>query len=203
MASLVLYVWRKIVFDGQMWAGIAHLPTNTHQLQWSEKQGADMSFLGGTDTEQRCTLEEYIEPHQPTWATAEPGKSGRRYMFTLTCNIMMPFDLLPRTDACSKMITTRPRVLKHVTVLYMYIFNMWGDVKYCRATHTYNWINLTSKYIQSNFLNIWATSWEKQRFAYAKTKTQISFAVSTFVFATWIVRYLYFLNLKLKASSHL
>ena len=89
--SLVLYVWRKIVFDGQMSAGIAHLPTNTRQLQWSEKQGADMRFLGDTDTEQRCTLEEYIESHQPTWATAE---SGRRYMYTLTCCIMMPFDLL-------------------------------------------------------------------------------------------------------------
>ena len=41
----------------------------------------------------------------------------------------------------------------------------------------------------------WAASWENQLFAYAKTKTQISFAVtakliSAFVFATWIVQYL-------------
>ena len=41
-----------------------------------------------------------------------------------------------------------------------------------------------------------------------KTKTQISFAVtakliSAFVFATWIVQYLYFLNTKFQASSHL
>ena len=45
-------------------------------------------------------------------------------------------------------------------------------------------------------------------FAYAKTKTQISFAVtakliSAFLFATRIVQSLYFLNLKFQASSHL
>ena len=49
---------------------------------------------------------------------------------------------------------------------------------------------------------------ENQQFAYAKTKTQISFAVtekliSAFVFATRIVQYLYFLNAKFQASSHL
>ena len=45
-------------------------------------------------------------------------------------------------------------------------------------------------------------------FAYAKTKTQISFAVtakliSAFVFATRIVQSLYFLNTKFQDSSHL
>ena len=45
-------------------------------------------------------------------------------------------------------------------------------------------------------------------FAYAKTKTQISFAVtakliSVFVFATQIVQSLFFLNPKFQASSHL
>ena len=45
-------------------------------------------------------------------------------------------------------------------------------------------------------------------FAYAKTKTQISFAVtakliSAFVFATQIVQSLYFLNTKFQASIHL
>ena len=45
-------------------------------------------------------------------------------------------------------------------------------------------------------------------FAYAKTKTQISFAVtakliSVFVFATWKVQYLYFLNLKFQVSSYI
>ena len=44
--------------------------------------------------------------------------------------------------------------------------------------------------------------------AYAKTKTQITFAVSAklisaFVFATRIVQSLYFLNPKFQASSHL
>ena len=54
----------------------------------------------------------------------------------------------------------------------------------------------------------WATTWENQIFAYAKTKTQISFAVtakliSAFVFATWIVHFLFFLNPKFQASNHL
>ena len=48
----------------------------------------------------------------------------------------------------------------------------------------------------------------KAAFAYAKTKTQISFAVtakmiSAFVFATRIVQSLYFLNPKFQASSDL
>ena len=47
----------------------------------------------------------------------------------------------------------------------------------------------------------------KPAFAYAKTKTQISFAVSAklisvFVFAIRIVQSLYYLNPKLHASSH-
>ena len=46
-------------------------------------------------------------------------------------------------------------------------------------------------------IDIWAASWENQRFAYAKTKTLIS----AFVFATWIVQYLYFLNQKFPAST--
>ena len=45
-----------------------------------------------------------------------------------------------------------------------------------------------------------------QQSAYAKTKTQISFAVtakliSAIVFATWIVHFLFFLNPKFQASS--
>ena len=48
----------------------------------------------------------------------------------------------------------------------------------------------------------------KPAFAYAKTKTQISFAVSAklisaFVIATWIVQSLYYLNPKFQASRHL
>ena len=45
-------------------------------------------------------------------------------------------------------------------------------------------------------------------FAYAKTKAQISFAItvkliSALVFATYLVQFLYFLNTKFQASSHL
>ena len=45
-------------------------------------------------------------------------------------------------------------------------------------------------------------------FAYAKTKTQISFAataklISAFVLATRIVQYLYFINSKFQVSSHI
>ena len=48
---------------------------------------------------------------------------------------------------------------------------------------------------------------ENRLFAYAKTKAQISFAVTTklisaFVFAARIVQSLYFLNAKFQASSH-
>ena len=54
----------------------------------------------------------------------------------------------------------------------------------------------------------WASSWEKRLFAYAKTKTQISFAVTVkmitaFVFPTRIVKSLYFLNPKFHACRHL
>ena len=55
---------------------------------------------------------------------------------------------------------------------------------------------------------IWAASWENRLFAYAKTKTQISFAetaklINAFVFATRIVQSLFFLNPKYQASSYL
>ena len=55
------------------------------------------------------------------------------------------------------------------------------------------------------FIITWASSLENRLFAYAKTKTQISFAVTTklisaVVFATWILRFLYFLNPKFQAS---
>ena len=51
-----------------------------------------------------------------------------------------------------------------------------------------------------------AATWENRIFAYAKTKTQFSFAVtakliSAFVFASRIVQPLFFLNLKFQASS--
>ena len=53
---------------------------------------------------------------------------------------------------------------------------------------------------------ICAITWENQQSAYAKTKAQISFAVtvkliSAFVFATRIVQFLFYLNPKFQASS--
>ena len=47
---------------------------------------------------------------------------------------------------------------------------------------------------------------KKRIFAYAKTRAQISFTVtaklvSAFVFATWIVQFLFFLNAKFQALS--
>ena len=56
-----------------------------------------------------------------------------------------------------------------------------------------SWLSISTMGIK------WATLWENQQSAYAKTKTQIS----TFVFATGIVQFLYFLNSKFQASSHL
>ena len=55
---------------------------------------------------------------------------------------------------------------------------------------------------------IWVLLWENRLFAYAKTKMQISFAVtakliSIFVFTTRIVQSLFYLNPKFQASNHL
>ena len=58
------------------------------------------------------------------------------------------------------------------------------------------------------YIKTWAASWENHKqSAYAKTKTQISFAVtakliSAFVFATLIVQYLYFLITKFQTCSY-
>ena len=49
---------------------------------------------------------------------------------------------------------------------------------------------------------LYEPSHEKTIVLHMRKQTQISFAV-TFVFATWIVQYLYFLNTKFQASSHL
>ena len=65
--------------------------------------------------------------------------------------------------------------------------------------------NATNKSVT---IKIRAATWENRIFACAKTKTQISFAVtakliSVFVFATRIVQSLYFLNPKFQVPSHL
>ena len=61
---------------------------------------------------------------------------------------------------------------------------------------------------QGNHYRCMSLVMRNQLFAYAKAKTQISFAVtakliSAFVFATWIVQSLFFLNPKFQASSNL
>ena len=57
-------------------------------------------------------------------------------------------------------------------------------------------------------MDIWDSFGENRIFAYAKTKPQISCAVtaqliSAFVFPIWIVQFLFFLNPKFQASSDL
>ena len=66
----------------------------------------------------------------------------------------------------------------------------------------------SSSVISYNNIHKWAATWENRIFAYAKTKPQISCAVtaqliSAFVFATWIVQSLYFLYPKFRVSSYL
>ena len=66
---------------------------------------------------------------------------------------------------------------------------------------------LRTSYISQLYRKIiWAASWENQQSAHAKTKAQISFAVtakliSAFVFATRIVQFLLYLTPKFQASS--
>ena len=62
---------------------------------------------------------------------------------------------------------------------------------------------VTWKNLPFGWMKIWATSWEDQQSAYAKTKTQIRTAklISAFVFSTWIVQSLFFFNPKFQASS--
>ena len=74
-----------------------------------------------------------------------------------------------------------------------------------KATRQYNVNSKTILIIAARCRNRQA-SWENKQSAYAKTKTQISSAVtakliSAFVFATRIVHFLYFLNPKFQASS--
>ena len=83
-----------------------------------------------------------------------------------------------------------------------WVYNKWTGYH----LHTTNWIY--SNIILIKRVIIWASSWENRLFAYAKTKTQISVAVtakliSAFVFAIRIVQTLYYLNSKFQASSHL
>ena len=78
----------------------------------------------------------------------------------------------------------------------------WSETNVSNPNTSF-FVHATPPLVNSN----WASLWENRLFAYAKTKAQISFAVtakliSAFVFATWIVQSLYFLNLKFQASDH-
>ena len=104
------------------------------------------------------------------------------------------------------------------------VFSWWGSIMLQKHKNIEYWFLLTFNDIQKDIQHqyhthlekknwlygciIWASSWENRLFAYAKTKSQISFAVtakliSTFVFATKIVQSLFFLNPKFQASSYL
>ena len=77
----------------------------------------------------------------------------------------------------------------------------------CTATEDGKRLEILDLGTKGIALSMWAATWENRIFAYAKTKTQISFAVtakliSAFVFATRIVQCLSFLNTKFQASSH-
>ena len=66
--------------------------------------------------------------------------------------------------------------------------------------------NITSYFKCLGKQTLRSRPWEIQQSAYAKTKVQISFAVtakliSAFVFASRIVQFLFYLNLKFQASS--
>ena len=77
---------------------------------------------------------------------------------------------------------------------------MQALTKHIQQIHNFpitTWIWHEYEYTQ--MIHKCAASWENQQSAYAKTKTQISFAVT----ATGIVTLIYFLNPKFQASGHL
>ena len=78
---------------------------------------------------------------------------------------------------------------------------VWYPASHLSHSRIWKWEN-----VHYSLCDEWAASWENQQSAYAKTKTQISFAVtakliSAFVFATRIVQFLFYLNPKFQASS--
>ena len=94
----------------------------------------------------------------------------------------------------------------------------WYSIFCCRVIYnekkiTYPWYGKKTKKNRYHYNFVFQNLFEPRRektgfFAHAKTKTQISFAVtakliSAFVFATRIVQFLPFLNTKFQVSSHL
>ena len=78
----------------------------------------------------------------------------------------------------------------------------------CRLISSFRCINIAISLVSLSEISKLSLVVRKPAFAYAKTKTQISCAVtaqliSAFVFATLIEQPLHFLNPKFRASSHL
>ena len=139
-------------------------------------------------------------------------------------NVLSQRDLVTRPD---NMDETVPHTLLKSFLIFQYIYNISPPSKiniiveksFCtyQITHIYS-IGMY-KYFKTKLIDHKSDLFKytsdkmslvvrKPAFAYAKTKTQISFAVtakliSVFVFATRIVQSLYFLNPKFQASSHL
>ena len=96
----------------------------------------------------------------------------------------------PRCDAAKRGVASGA-----ILFAFMSIIGKWNKHENIPLVPLWKW---TSR---------WAATWENRIFAYAKTKTQISFAVtakliSVFVFATQIVQSLFFPNPKFQVSSY-
>ena len=93
--------------------------------------------------------------------------------------------------------------MKNRCILHGRVFVMFVDLK---VKQKYSWMLIS---FDQFIIIIIEPRFEKTGlFAYAKTKTQISFAVtakliSAFVFATRIVQSLFYINPKFQASSHI
>ena len=104
---------------------------------------------------------------------------------------------------CTRDVSTayvlRSILICAVSVLYQLLFNTYEKKRLCSLCSCNSHI-IVIKYEPPHG--------KKQHSALAKTKAPISFAltgelISAFVFSTWIVQFLYFLNPKFPASYHL
>ena len=104
---------------------------------------------------------------------------------------------------CTRDVSTayvlRSILICGVSVLYQLLFNTYEKKRLCSLCSCNSHI-IVIKYEPPHGKN--------QYSALAKTKAPISFAltwelISAFVFSTWIVQFLYFLNPKFPASYHL
>ena len=110
-----------------------------------------------------------------------------------------------RNLTCSTCFTETTWKFVYIIKMKIYIYmNMFDSMqRFFKRQH----FNRSILYKHANVVS-WAATWENQRYAYAKTKRQITCAVtpqliSVFVFAIGIVWYLYFLQPKFPASYNL